>query len=105
MGGGSRGEGAENNISVASKAFHYVNGVRARASAGCPLVNGLSQFAMLTEAESSIYVKIFTPRSTEYPRRYERTERCGGQDSCPTSLSPTWGHFVENTVYHRQWPH
>lgn len=51
------GEEQRTTFLLLSKAFHYVNGVRARAPAGCPLVSGLSQFIMLMEAESSIYVK------------------------------------------------
>lgn len=55
--GGGWGKEQRTTFLLLSKAFHYVNGVRARAPTGCPLVSGLSQFTMLIEAEASIYVK------------------------------------------------
>lgn len=63
-----------------SKVSHYVNGVRARAPAGCPLVNGLFPvYSVIIKAGSVCLCKVCAPRSIEYSRGLKRTERSDNQ--------------------------
>lgn len=66
---------------------------------------------MLIEAEASIYVKSLLQEEQNILEDMEGQKgvvasRLLGlmqrETAAPTSLSPTWGHFVENSVYHGQ---